>query len=760
MLAKFEETDGQPTGAEPLHYQSESPPPIPPRLYEEQHTYYQYVSHRVTLSEAERTYMMDRLPKLNSDLINLHGEARIEGNNLEVRPLNLAKTVPGWDGKVALIVKQNKQDFQTASIPFDNSSKGPILEYLIQYHQTHKDFHLFMDETHYKISGSSSSITKALEHINNLVEEEVEVTRELERPPRYIDYFMKFAKKELESLRPSVTITRSKDNPGLLSVKGVKQSLDAIEKLAHEKLAQLHTEYVPLTQTSHRLLSSPQGKTKLNYHLGTEKDVICYVFEKIEPKEDFTHQVCIMSSDSSSLAIAKKMFESLCKDEKIFVPQEKFGFSSTHEWQTIVEKLGKEYFASVRTSGDVITITGGETDVMKVSHEIKTFLETQDEATDEFAVEGPVWQVLRIQHDSKLMEVKKEAKRHKVYLNFPEVDEAAKSVIITLQGNLQYVQNVKVQLKHIVDEVCSKEMLLPPKPGVQKVIDKGTIGKKCHELSQYHKVVIRYEVEEDASPLASKSMFSSSKHDRPNAPQRLINATSNTGVSVSVYKGDYARLSCDAFVTFIPEKPTFNEPVFTALTCTGGQELCNSFELSLGTQRLIPATIHPTSYTGDLECNEIFHVVLPPYTHGGRVSHVLNTALMKALEQGSINNSRIVFCPPTIPPLNYPADLYAQAFISALSSANTGMYSTDLNIKVFVDDSHDAENFEKVMRDSGFQIYHRDRFETIQASVPKVVNQRGNASTLEKVIKIQKGNIIDFQVRYLLFQKRKNIVNL
>ena len=729
----------------------EQPPPIPSRKFDvpplTEHIY-QNPPYRLKMNDAMSNYMMYKLTQINQDLIKVHGEARIEGKQLEVRPLERAKEIANWNQKVEEIVKKHKSDFQSATIPLNDVSKASVLEFLYRYQQKHGDFHFLIEEREYRISGGSRSVTEALEHINNMLEEEVEVTRELEKPPHLIDYFMKFGKEEMDAVQPPVKITRSQEKPGLVIVRGVKQSLDKIEAIAHEKMSHLNTEYVPLTRQAHNLLAGGGGKHKLAARLGSSLKDIQYTFEIIEAREEFTHQVCIVSSNASSLAVSKKIFENLCKEEKIFLPQDRRDLTSSSDWERLIESLGKELFASVRTTSDMITITGDESDIKKVVADIRRFLDTQDEGSEEMSVSGPVWQVIHSQLKDKLDRVCKEARRNKVHVNLPVVDEDRPSAFIHLQGNRQHIENVKVQLSHLVDEVHSKSFSIPPKAGLHRLAEKGSLRTKCHDLARTNKVVVRYEVEADPSLNA----LLHDQRNKLNAPRRIVSATSPLGVRVSLFTGNYARQKCDVIVTFIPESLKFTEPVLVTLGNVGGRDVQNDLEASLGSQKLICASFYRTQHTGDIKCREIFHIVLPKVDYSstsdlGYQKNALNKTLQKVFDDAtSYGYDTIVLCPLTVPPLNYPVDLYAQTLASTILSIKSGTSSGDLSVQVFVENECESDDFELAMTHCHFHIHDRSRSSDIPEYRPTVTKKHGTTDSLKQVVHIGSGNMLDLQV--------------
>ena len=743
ILADLEEADGSSSD-------HEEPPPIPPQNFSPPSSpnLYQHPGYSLEMSDAESRFMMQRLTQMKEDLIDVHGDPSIVGNILRVRPLHLAQEIPDWKNQVQRIVNQHKTNLQFATIPSNEASKAAVMEYLHQHRLDYRDFEYALVKDGYKISGGPDSVKKAMDHIDKIIEEEVEVTRELRKSPHLIEYFLKFSQDEINSIQPPVKITWRPDNPELVIARGVKRSLDKIEAVAHDKLSHLKEDFVHLTRKAHQLLASSAGKTRLKQHL-VQLTSLDYIFEKLDSAYgEYTHQVCITSSDQSHLVYAKKIFESLCKEDKIDLPSDKLDMTSTPEWEKLVERLTKELFATVRTTADTITITGDENDIRKFATEIRTFLEKQDDATDEFSMSKPVWEVIQIHLKHKLEKVKKEAKHNKVQLTFPTDNDAI--VFIRLEGNRRHFDSVKVQLGHLVDEVQTKDFSLPPKAGLHR-LKETTLKAKCDELQRDNQVIIRHEIEQGSA------IGAASVHDQQNdlnVFHRIINATSPCGVRVNVCIGNFARQRCDAIVAFIPESPRFMEPVLVALSNAGGQDVHDDLETSLGSQKLISASLHRTQQTGNLKCKGIFHAVLPPASSmpGSdfrQQRNALSKILQEAFEELSQNYSTIVLSPLSVPPLSYPSELYAQCLISTVGAINTGMYLADLSIQVFIDNEFEVNDFESAMKDNGFHIYNRTAIQKGASSLlyrPTVTKQHGTPDTLEKVVRITSGDMLDMQV--------------
>ncbi len=740
-MASFEETDVNSS-------LEDVPPPIPPQRFQysptpPQHTY-QHVNYRMKMSKGESKYMMQRLEKMNMDLFNVHGIASIVDRLLEVRPYDLAKEIDDWEYRVGKIIKQHKTDFRSVSIPLKKSTESAVIEYLYGIQQKCEDFSSFdIGDGEYEINGGSQKVNEALEHINNMTVKEIEISCEYKKPPHLIDYFIKFGKKEVNSIHPPVTIIRSQDNPGIVVIRGVKESIQKIEAIANEKLLSLSTDYVPLTQSAHRLLVSTRGKQKLKNCLGSTLDIILYTFEKTASREEYTHQACITSSDAASVAVAKRIFDNLCREEKILLQQDQIELLSTDRWNRLIEQFGNELFVSVRTSRDIITVTGEETDTKKVALEIRRFLSAQDDTTEEFQVSSPVWDVICTQLKDKLERVYKEASQNKVHVVLPTQDEDAARVVIVMTGNIRYIENVKVRLSHMIDEVLLRDVPLPPKVGLHRLVEKGILKTKCLELSRTNKVVIRFEIDTD-NDLVTNQENEQNSH-------RIMNATSAaTGVRIALFTGNYAQQKCDAIVTFIPENPKFSESVFTVLGNAGGREVQNDLQATLGSQKLISASVYRTQYTGNMKCHGLFHIVLPKIeSHGNSTfqQDALKKTLQNVLQQAkNYKYNTLVFSPLTGPPLCYPADLYAQILSSTVCDIKSGSHTSDLSIQVFVDNECESEEFELALKDNNFHIHDHNRLEYVPISKPNVTRQLGNPDSLQKAVKITTGDMLDLQV--------------
>lgn len=739
LLASFEE-DNDPV---PPLYDSvydETPPPIPPRE-EEMPVYADVFPYSKQLNDSEGKFMMNRLSDLNKELIQICGEANIVGNVLKIQRKEI---IPNWKEKVSEIVDKYLKDFVSQAIQCSSANKGKVLEYLHLHQQKHKDFHFVMNDNDYQIGGGHASVTEAMEHMNNMEEGDAEIVQEIRKPSHLVGYFMKFAQESIKVIHPPVTVNRSDSDPGLIIVEGMRESIDQVQELVKEKLSNLSVEHVLLTRKAHKLLNSNKGKEKLATTLGANLNTVHYSFEKIEDDDMFTHNVYIVSAIGPTLAVAKRKIESLCKEEKIILTQDKTDLLSKQnpKWDQIISR--PDLFVSVRVIDDTIIITGDETDIRKMTHDIHRFMETQNEAEEEMSMETCVYQVIATNLKSKLERVVDEGKRNKVQVSLPLVDEDKPNVFIRFNGNSNYIGNIKVQLNHMEAEVLSKSFSIPPKPGVHKLSEKGLLRAKCLELGQSNKVIVRFNIESDhASNSPQYKQPSTNTH-------RIITASSPTGVHLAIYTGNYAQLKCDAFVTFIPDDPKFTEPVLVALSNFGGLEVQKDFEATLGARKLTQASLYSTKRTGNLECREIIHIVLPRYDllFGARNPQMLLSQTLQHLFYGTTPKyNTMVICPPTLPPLNYPGDLYAKCLTDTIMNIKQGMYGTDLNLQVFVDDDYEVDEFEVAMKSSNYVIHSRDHVNTLPVFKPRPVKETGTPESLQKVVKILTGDMLDIQVR-------------
>ena len=478
VLAEFEQTDS-----------SDMPPPLPPRP----NYWYSWPSIREQIAPESERYYIHALKEMNDELDAIYGEARINEGCLEVKPLELAHILIDWNTQVRIVLNKYKQHLEKVELPIEPNAISVVLDYLVKFKETNRDLHYSLASGILKMAGHSQSVHSATEVINNMLTEEIEISIDIERPPQDIEYLLKFAQNEIKAVQPPVKIITDNENPGKLSACGVKKSLDHVQQIAEEKLSQAHTENILLTQTAYRLLSSRQGKTKIAEQLQDKMKSVVYVFEKIEQREDYTHQVCILSSDSVSCSIAKRAISSLIVEKKIQLLPERNSISSSQEWNNLVDEVESDFFAQVNIT---VTITGQDTALPYVFEKINHFLDVQNAITEQYPVKGAKWQIITEQQPHKLKALEKDAGEMRVKLELPTKAANNDEIYVTLQGDVKSVNSIKGKLEMMLDEVLVKEVALQSEPGLIKVAAHETLDTKCRELETSHKLIIQYDLEE------------------------------------------------------------------------------------------------------------------------------------------------------------------------------------------------------------------------------------------------------------------------
>ena len=736
VLAEITQTDS---------VSNDTPPPLPPGPNDA----YAWPSIREQVAPESESYYIHALKEMNNDLLAICGEAQIHQGCLEIKPLESAHTLTDWNTQVYTVLNKYKQHLQKVELPIEPQAITMVLDRLAEFKETNHDLSYNLAGDVLKMAGHSQSVLAATEVINNMLIEEIEFSIDIERPPREIEYLLKFVQNEIKAVQPPVKIVT--ENPGKLSACGVKKSLECVKLIVEEKLSQVHTENIVLTQAAYSLLSSHQGEDKIAEQLQDMMQSVAYVFEKIEQREECTHQVCILSSDSVSCSTAKRKISSLIAEKKIQLSSERSSIYSSQEWKHLTEEMVSEFFAFINVSGTFITLTGQDIALPRIAEKIDSFLDLQNAATEEFPVKSAKWQIITEQQPHKLKVLLEDAGKMKVKLELPTKIDNNYEVFITLRGDVKSVDNIKGRLEMMLVEVIEKEVPLHPEPGLRQVITQGLLGAKCSELELKHKVVIKYDSNEVSPSPARSSLQRLGSRNEPDVPHRLLLANSPNGFKVTVYSGDYTKKKCDALVTFISETPDFHEDVFTTLAASGGHEVRSDIEASLGARaQLISATVHKTQTVGSLKCSELYHVVLPCYTGASSSIAVVETTLNMLFSQVCINNSEVIITPFTCPPLNYPVGVCAQAILNVLANINLGIYR-DLSVNIFVENAKNKGTFEEKMRDLDYHIYHNQI--TPPVSNTTLLTQRtpnlgsqGDADALKNAIKISKGNMLDLVV--------------
>ena len=223
----------------------------------------------------------------------------------------------------------------------------------------------------------------------------------------------------------------------------------------------------------------------------------------------------------------------------------------------------------------------------------------------------------------------------------------------------------------------------------------------------------------------------------------------NVNVVPTPLHGAYAKQKCDLIVTFIPVRPTINEEVFVSLKTVGGQKVQDDIEASfiMPNEDLVSGRIHQTNQIGNLQCQEIYHVVLPSFNVEKRAKRFLKQLMYDIFCKAfRAMYSNIVLCPATIPPLNYPVNVFANILIASLRSC--GMHTNDSVVQIFVHNPKEADDFDQEFRELGVQIIavSGERHLPIPAFHVKDIKQAEADNALKNSIKINRGSIIEQQI--------------
>ena len=643
--------------------------------------------------------------EINEKLLNIEGKLHISAESLEVVPLAGASDIEDWDMQVRRVVETYVQDFISADINVPQEEQvTKAVNHIAAIKAQYPDLsHTYLPPI-IKISGRSQTIRTISAELEKITKEEIKMTFSLEKPPRYIEYILKFAKADIDQLRPPVEIEYKKERPGCVTVHGVRKSLDSVKTLAEKKINEAHTEIIPLTGPATKLLQSRAGRAKISEVLGRTEDSILYVFEKIDTHHDYQTQICILSPEQLSVIVAKKGIAELIEEKKIFLSPEEAVLCTSQEWSNVSAKLTTQHFINISIiANEIILLTGEHKVHTAVSDEISAFLHTQNAITDTLIVRTMVWQIASDKEKRKYIE--KEAKKRKVKLTFPaKISPDQEELSIGLKGEARAVDNIKGQLKMLVADVKEKIFEVQPQVGLKKVIEKGMLKFQCNEIEVNHQVKIRYKVQEVVDPLFAS--VGGGGVATPNAPHCVIGANSPNGIKTQVYIGDPAGKKSDALAIFVCEATVVaDNPVMMSLAAVGGAELRSSME-ALAARRLIEATVHKSTSVGNLGYNEMYQVVLPQYSNRNpKLATTIEAALQVLFDRVSQNARDIVIAPLSGPPHNYPVEVCAHSLLKFLASANFGIYN-DISVSIFIEKDKEKEIYRRKMQELQYTLHY------------------------------------------------------
>ena len=686
----------------------------------------------------------------------MHAIAVVQMDTLTVQPQEEAAFLPDWEEQVREVLTRFSRDFNTAEQPFTEERKGAILEHLLNASRDFPDL-LYMPlpgKNVMKISGSSATVQSVIDILNNIVETEEEITLDASFSPKQADYVMKFAKHEIDEIVPPVHLVKDPAAPEKITVRGLKKSLDKLKSIAHEKLVQSHREIIPLSVAAHRLLASKRGTTKMEEHLGDAAKYVLYGLEKLERSA----QVFIMAPRDYDCKHAREKIEALVYEKMIPLSSDKRTIcsGSTQEWRVLVEKLHSEHFVAVRVDGDQVVIVGEEAVVPGIVEQVEQFVMEQGAITATFDLKAAEWQIVReVKSISrKLTALRDDCKKQRVRFSFPSSDGRSSLVSIELHGDPVAVEGAKGRLFLLVQEIKSREVIIPPQPGLDKIC--GQMSMKCKELQDQHKVVIEQEFKESTTsgqPLIGHGTSGSGKK-----PTCLLTGMNEFGTKVSIYDGDYTKKGCDVLVNFVTPKATYDAPVVSSLVRVGGAEVKRAVD-AIYKGHPFSGTVKPSA-SGSLSCSQIMHAVIPVYMDGKeREVNYLDSVLQQIFQGATPSSSNsILITPITSYPCNYPIELYSQRLLQVIqqSQPQFGMYSVDITIMVFVEDATHKAVFQECMNQWDYTIsFGGQRVAPCPpVSLPMSPQQASGPSqhkahvvdSLASVVKITKGSMLDVQV--------------
>lgn len=672
------------------------PPPIPPRAV------YSWTSYRKTISREARDYYMHYTKEINEKL--LEGKLRVSANSLEVEPLAGANDIDDWDVQVRRVIDEYSQNFESAEMKVPAEVQKKAVDYIEGIRNVYPDlYYSFHPPALIKMCGHSATIRKTSTELEKMTQEEIQITLQLEKHPRYIEYILKFAKDDIKSVRPPVKIEYEKERPGCVTVHGVKKSLDKVEDLAEKKIKNAFTETIPLTASANNLLQSRDGRDKISKALGPTEHSVLYVFEKTDTHHDFQAQICILSPESVPCAAAKKRISSLIVEEKLALSLDEAALCTSQEWGNTCARLTVRYFVSINTVANEFVLLTGEDIIMNaVVDEIKQFLHTQNAVTDKLPVKSTVWQIIGDGHKCK--EIEKTAKKQKVKLTFPaKAGPGQDEVIIVLKGEAKAVSHVKVQLLMLVEEIKEKRLVIPDKVGLKKLIDNGMVRFHCNGIEANNDVKISFQVEEVSDRLFAPKGGAA----LANAPHCVIGATSPNGIKIQVYTGDPAMIKrADALALFVCDATTVDDPSMASIAAVGGAEMRIAIEAFTARQRLIDATVHKCATVGNLDYAEVYHVVLPKYSSKSpNLGKIIDASMQALFDKVSSRVRDVIIAPLTGPPHKYPVELCAQSLLNYFSSASFGIYN-DISVGIFIEKDRDKMVFHKKLQELTYSVYH------------------------------------------------------
>ena len=188
-------------------------------------------------------------------------------------------------------------------------------------------------------------------------------------------------------------------------------------------------------------------------------------------------------------------------------------------------------------------------------------------------------------------------------------------------------------------------------------------------------------------------------------------------------------------MNFIMSDPNTQVGCLKHLLKSGGADAMEDFEQKvLQFMELKPGEVFRTRH-GQLKCSQLVHCVLPSWQSGTETNaNFIFEALYEDVK--NIAHSGSILIPPlTSAPLHYPANTFVRLVMDAASNQT----SSDLQVSVFVEELHHANEFQGAFQTRNYQIHQK-----VPLGLPLLAAKKERPAPLAASVKTISSNLGNF----------------
>ena len=383
-----------------------------------------------------------------------------------------------------------------------------------------------------------------------------------------------------------------------------------------------------------------------------------------------------------------------------------------------------------------IIVTGEKLACNDISKKVQSFLEKHTNIEECVTVSQSEWFVVKGNFCNEVKEINDQLKKKQVKIEWPKPNLNVSSLPIVISGEPGVVDDIKEQISLLLKKVCKKESRITGVPAAVHVLE--SMEDKRGLLESDEKVQIEVTLENDDT----NEELEAAAQVEGELPRQVCAGTSPSGSRVSVYTGDFAQNApVGVIVNFITSDPNTQVGCLKHLLESGGADAMEDFKRKvLQCMKLKPGKVFRTRH-GQLKCSQLVHCVLPSWRTATETEankeYFLEEALYDVMKDTAHTGS-ILIIPLTSAPLHYPVN----TFVRLVMDAATHQTSSNLQVSVYVEEFHHANEFQGAFQTRKYQIHQKvplgspllaakkERPSPLAASVKTIASNLGNFITI------------------------------